>query len=171
MAKATAECTCKKCGAKFTKTSIQRNRTNADSWEQWAISFFDECPECIQKEREERASELAKEAEENGMPELQGSPKQITCAEQIRATYIENSSAYAEEFRAEIKRRADEGKESPETEINLSVFEATREYILKNISKSSWWIENRNELIYEMNRVYNNHRAEIDAMTNKIREV
>lgn len=46
MAKATAICTCKTCGAKFEKTAIKRNRSECDSWEAWAVETFDECPAC-----------------------------------------------------------------------------------------------------------------------------
>ena len=46
MAKATATCTCAKCGATFTRTKICCNRRDADSWEEWAAANFDECDAC-----------------------------------------------------------------------------------------------------------------------------
>ena len=55
MAKAIATCTCKGCGKKFEK--VKRNiakRSDADKWEEWAKSFFDQCPECWKKERREQ---------------------------------------------------------------------------------------------------------------------
>lgn len=58
MAKATARCTCKYCGAEFTKTAIKYNRREADSWEEWAVEHFDECPSCYGKRmREEEATQ------------------------------------------------------------------------------------------------------------------
>lgn len=53
MAKATAICTCKTCGAKFEKTAIKRNRSECDSWEAWAAETFDECPSCWGKRKRE----------------------------------------------------------------------------------------------------------------------
>ena len=53
MAKATAICTCKTCGAKFEKTAIKRNRSECDSWEAWAVETFDECPSCWGKRKRE----------------------------------------------------------------------------------------------------------------------
>lgn len=53
MAKATAICTCKTCGAKFEKTAIKRNRSECDSWEAWAVDTFDECPSCWGKRKRE----------------------------------------------------------------------------------------------------------------------
>ena len=56
MAKATAICTCATCGATFERTSIKRNRSEANSWEDWAESHFNECSACYKKRmREEEA--------------------------------------------------------------------------------------------------------------------
>ncbi len=46
MAKATAICTCSTCGETFRKQTTKRNRREADSWEQWAVENYDECPKC-----------------------------------------------------------------------------------------------------------------------------
>lgn len=46
MAKATALCTCKTCGAKFEKVADKRNRRECDEWEAWAVNYFDECTSC-----------------------------------------------------------------------------------------------------------------------------
>lgn len=46
MAKAKAKCTCKTCGATFTMTKTCFNRSEADSWEEWAIGRYDECTDC-----------------------------------------------------------------------------------------------------------------------------
>lgn len=46
MAKATATCTCAKCGATFTRTKICCNRREADGWEAWAAANLDECDAC-----------------------------------------------------------------------------------------------------------------------------
>ena len=54
MAKARATCKCKHCGATFEKTNKLYNRKAADSWEAWAIEYFDLCPECYAKEQSEK---------------------------------------------------------------------------------------------------------------------
>ena len=46
MANATVMCKCEKCGKEFMKEKICRNRTEADSFEEWAKENCTECPEC-----------------------------------------------------------------------------------------------------------------------------
>lgn len=46
MAKATAQCTCHKCGKNFVKTTTKNNRQEANNWEEWAAAHFNECPKC-----------------------------------------------------------------------------------------------------------------------------
>lgn len=54
MAKAIAECKCKKCGEYFERVKLCRNRKEADSWETWASKYFDLCPDCYEEECTER---------------------------------------------------------------------------------------------------------------------
>lgn len=56
MAKATAKCTCKTCGSTFTMTKTCFNRSEADSWEEWAVGYYDECTDCW---RERKSKENA----------------------------------------------------------------------------------------------------------------
>lgn len=88
MAKATAHCTCKKCGKEFTREAIKRNRDEANSWEAWAVATFDECGDCYAArkaaEREAENKAAAEAATEQALPELTGSSKQIAWAETIR---------------------------------------------------------------------------------------
>lgn len=51
MAKATAVCTCKKCGGTFEKSVKKANRREADAWEAWAVKTFDICPKCWGEEQ------------------------------------------------------------------------------------------------------------------------
>lgn len=53
MAKATAVCTCKKCGETFTKTTTKNNRRDANAWEEWAVANYDLCPDCYKQEQRE----------------------------------------------------------------------------------------------------------------------
>ena len=49
MAKAIAECTCTVCGKHFTRFRWCNNRREADSWEEWASTYFDKCPSCYRR--------------------------------------------------------------------------------------------------------------------------
>lgn len=85
MAKATAECTCKKCGASFTRTAIKRNRRDASDWEHWAVSFFDLCADCYRAEQIEIFERMKRE---RGIPAIEGvSAKQTDYAERMRRDY------------------------------------------------------------------------------------
>lgn len=58
MAKATAHCKCKVCGAEFEKTAIKTNRAEADVWEKWAEETITLCPSCWGKQQREKEMEL-----------------------------------------------------------------------------------------------------------------
>lgn len=58
MARATAICTCKKCGAEFEKVATKHNRREADSWEEWAIATFDTCPDCYKAQKRQESQSL-----------------------------------------------------------------------------------------------------------------
>jgi hypothetical protein len=57
MAKATANCKCVECGVSFEKTTVKSNRKEANSWEQWAESYYDKCPQCWGKEQRKKEQE------------------------------------------------------------------------------------------------------------------
>ena len=164
MARATAMCTCSVCGKTFEKSTIRSNRREADSWEKWAEQAYTTCPECEQKEREAKAAELARQAQEDGLPELVGSPKQITWAEQLRARYIESSGKELDDMLEMIRQRKAAGRKTEKRELAAKRFDATRTYILTTISSSHWWIDNRDYLITDMEKVFLNHRAEIERL-------
>ena len=141
MAKATAICTCKKCGATFEKTTVKRNRREADSWEEWAVNTFDTCPECEHEENAKRAAAIAEEAKNNGLPALIGTPNQVIWAEQLRKSMIELFSKLYDEAKAIIIEDAEEN------ELGIHKVEyADRayEYFLRQ-DKASWWIDRRND--------------------------
>lgn len=132
MAKAVATCTCKKCGKTFEMFADKHNRSEADSWKEWAEDTCTICPECVAAERAEKAESLAKDAKENGLAKLFGTEKQIVWAEQLRAQMI----ASFKKFRDETMKS---GNVNAEAEKNwndvLSYFESK--------AKASWWIDNR----------------------------
>ena len=168
MAKARANCTCSVCGAKFEKTTVKYNRREATRWEEWAEQTFTLCPACEQKEREAKAAELAKNAAEEGMATLVGTPKQVTWAEQLREKYIKRMDEEWNDMRDELARTEESGHgDSKHANIlrnDIKRFDATRTYILRNVSSASWWIENRGTFAkYVLGEFYKKHKAEIDG--------
>lgn len=164
MARAIATCTCCICGNTFEKVTYRNNRRDADNWVEWAENAYTICPECEQKERDAKAAELARQAQADGLPELVGSTKQITWAEHLRARYIESSGEELDDMLNVIRRREEAGEGTDEDELAAKRFEATRTYILMTTSSAHWWIDNRDSLLTGMERVFLNHRAEIERL-------
>lgn len=122
MAKAKAECTCKKCGNTFIVTAYRRNTTEAASFVAWAVENITECKEC---ETAEKKAEMDKV--KDGIPaQLTGSEKQIAWAEDIRAKLVSASRAYA-----------NSRKEDAEQAM------AYVEWVVENKTDSRFWIDNR----------------------------
>lgn len=87
MAKARVTCTCKACGATFTRETIKRNRAEADSWEAWAAENIDTCPSCYKAEKQQKEAERVA-ARSQQLPQLEGSEKQVSWANAIRDKMI-----------------------------------------------------------------------------------
>ncbi len=93
MAKATAHCTCERCGSEFIKEKTCHNRREADDYEAWAERNITVCPECYRTEMAEiRASEMAKRKEALKaiiLPAIEGvSEKQKRYAESLRSKVL-----------------------------------------------------------------------------------
>ena len=132
MAKAVATCKCKICGTTFEKVAVKRNTREADSWKAWAERTFDICPACEDRQYEEKAARLAEAAKASGMPELTGSPKQISWAEQIRSDQMKKIDAYLEQAKVACDAET------------LKRIARVLNYIRQHKAKASWWIDNRN---------------------------
>lgn len=107
MAKATAWCTCSKCGHQFKVEKTCSNRRDADSFEAWATNHYDECPDCYrernsaEREAQKTADNAAAAAytEANQLPALTGSEKLAAWANTIRhkrLAYLDKSMAGGE---------------------------------------------------------------------------
>lgn len=83
MALAKVTCTCKRCGRTFERKAQRWNDQKAREWEEWAVRNITLCPECEYDDYVAGAVKLAQAASANGLPELQGSEKQVTWAEYI----------------------------------------------------------------------------------------
>ena len=103
MAKATANCTCATCGAKYTVTNTLRNGREADSWKEWAESHMCECTDCFRARRNAGlAADAAPLIEKHRLPEITGvSEKQIAYAAQLRNAYLLH---YADLYYPDIDR-------------------------------------------------------------------
>lgn len=157
MAKAIAKCTCKTCGKTFIMETVKSSRRDADIWEKWAVSYYDECDDCKQKRREDKAAQLAAEAKAAGLPELTGTPKQLVWAEQLRSEFSTKMDAYKNEtletiefLNGRIKSAEAKGRPTDEhftrrekcTEL-LFTIDHTKNYILTEKADAKWWIDLR----------------------------
>lgn len=125
MARAIANCTCRKCGKKFEKIASKNSRDEANRWTEWAEANITLCYDCYKAESYEQAKG------DMELPELEGSPKQIAWAEDIRDKFIENT--------ANRKNK---------------LYNATRAYIVRNINSAKWWIDHRYDYNAALNEVY-----------------
>lgn len=150
MARATANCTCETCGAKFDKVMYGNNRRDADSKAEWAERTFTECPECEEKrvraEREAENAAAAIEAQESGLPALTGSEKQTAWATTIRQKiYSKLTSALKEKERKVAENEAAGKKVSRAKESCRRVRLFLRWLVSEHIA-AHWWIDNRESL-------------------------
>ena len=91
MAKATAKCTCAKCGKIFEVTKICYNRQDANQFEDYAVRTYTECRDCYQERMNKENAEKAKNIiEKYGFPAaIEGtSEKQINYANNLRDKYL-----------------------------------------------------------------------------------
>lgn len=94
MTKATATLICNRCGREFTVHKTVCNSGAKESFIRWAESNIKVCRDCEHAAQSEQAAAAAKAA---GLPDLQGSPKQIAWAESIRAEKLEALNRYMQE--------------------------------------------------------------------------
>lgn len=106
------------------------------------------CPECWKKHREEeRQKQNAEAAEANqaaGLPELEGTEKQIAWAESIRENMIEA-------VEKQIFGKMDKEKIKQHPEIYQDFVKAFN--ALKSHSSASWWIDHRGYDFYSLRRL------------------
>ena len=101
------------------------------------------CPECYKKMIEEKRKAAEEEAGNMGLPELEGSPKQINWALSIRADAIKELTPvmdYAQELL----------EENPKNEVAKKYFYAAQDLI--QMTSASDWIDSRNGSFIRMVR-------------------
>lgn len=142
MAIASAKCTCKKCGDYFWKETRKMNCREATSWEEWARKNFDICPQCEYEARAAKAAELAQKAAAEGLPQLQGSQKQVVWAEQIRAELLEDARNCLLKNREYIEKHESDVTKREEKLHIIDIYEEILGQIQRK-SYAAWWIDNR----------------------------
>lgn len=114
------------------------------------------CPECWQKHREEeRQKQNAEAAEANqaaGLPELEGTEKQIAWAESIRKNMIEAVEKH-------VFGRVDKGKTEQNPKAYQDLVKAFNS--LKSHSSASWWIDNQGYDFFHLRRVLERELAAV----------
>ena len=139
MAKAIATCTCERCGKKFDKSAIKRNCREASSWVAWAEKNITVCDECLYAERKTEADDISRRAASAGLPELTGSEKQITWAQQIRYDFAEAVTRFWQDV--EDGKCGDTTNEQTQSSIERT--KKVLNYIFVSKTSASWWIDNR----------------------------
>ena len=136
-----ATCTCKRCGKTFERESRWWDDQKAREWEEWAAQNITLCPECKYDDYVAGAAKLAREASAIGLPALQGSAKQITWAEYIRAELLADAGKYLEENWD--KTRMFEG--AAVKAHNEKVLHALGQILvqIRHEPRAAWWINHR----------------------------
>ena len=138
---ARATCTCGRCGKIFERKTRWWSSQKAQEWEEWAEKNITLCPECKYDDYVAGAAKLAQAASAIGLPELQGSEKQITWAEYIRAELLADAEQY-------LKENWDKTRVLDNTAIkacNEEVLHVLGQILvqIRQEPRAAWWISHR----------------------------
>ena len=89
MANVSVKLICKNCNSPFTHTKTVKG--NGNSYKFWAINNISRCPNCYREEKRREGYRWAIQyLSDNGinLPNLTGTPKQITYAEKLRESFV-----------------------------------------------------------------------------------
>jgi len=135
---------CERCGREMTVELFGKMEYRRYRLENWTWI----CEECKAKEREEENRRAAEANASNGLPNLNGSPKQIAWAETIRAKLVkeldELSQKIVTKWEAYDKKTP---KEEETKNKSLEIIET-----LKNETSAHKWIDRRNSSAIELLR-------------------
>lgn len=99
------------------------------------------CPECREAantaQTTQRAQQASEQAQADGLPELQGTDKQIAWAADIRATILEQA--------ADLEARNAAAIAAGTAPIEMTTQVATYLASLRTQAQASWWIDRRSE--------------------------
>ena len=147
MAQGRVNCICEKCGETFTKIKGNfANRATANSWEEWAKDYYTVCPDCFKQQQAETAKARN---EENSMPELEGTERQVAWAEEIRADVFKNTKNNLEKAFADADMWVEEHKNDETAQAQIQSIKQQKTLLherlemLRNITRASFWIDNQ----------------------------
>lgn len=135
-----ATCTCKRYGKTFERKTRWWNDQKAREWEEWAAKNITLCPECKYDDYVAGAAKLAREASAIGLPELEGSDKQVTWAEYIRAELLESAGQFLKDGWDKTSMLDDATKEHNE-EVLHELGQILVQIRLE--PRAAWWINHR----------------------------
>lgn len=131
---------------------------------QWKADnrFSGLCPECyakaLQERREKENAEAAEKAKEMELPELQGTPKQIAWANTLRQKRLEEFEELSQKGEQELNYIQGEHG------ISTEDIENTKEYMMKEKNKATYYIDLREYTIYY---IIKGLKKEIDSIEKK----
>lgn len=122
----------------------------------WYFENRADCPECEEKARVEAAAKALAQAKADGLPELEGTEKQVAWAVQIRARIL---GAY-NEYMSEAERRYDDALAEVDAAQRDAFVECNAkdrrqlmdcmEYIMQNKTRAGWWINTRDDDMFSI---------------------
>lgn len=114
------------------------------------------CEECLQKQREEENQKAIKKAKEMGLPDLQGTEKQIAWANVLRVRFVKMAENVIEMMK--------------DNEMKSYWYEVL-DYILTTKIKAIWYIDNKDiNAIADIKRVLKQVSEEMEKRNKKLKE-
>ena len=127
------------------------------------LRFSGLCPECYKKEQEEkRAKENAEAAEKSAemeLPELTGTEKQVSWANNIRLKIIENLTEYLNKLEKYMVKNGLEF--APNTEITIEELHNAFDWFMISKTEARYWIDIR-QVGVKFGDIVNEYRVHID---------
>lgn len=158
MAKAKITCKCEICGGTFEHVRTCINRSDADSYAEWAAEHVTVCPSChAAAKKAEAASKLNAYIAENfgtehPLPKITGvSEKQISYAEALRDEFISRDLAgchvklarfFAVEDKVRLENMSEEGRAAAEKQAEA-----------EGLSVEAWFAKNRPAIVARTSKI------------------
>ncbi len=141
MAVARVICTCKRCGKTFERRTRRWTDQKAREWEEWAAEHITLCRACEYDYYVAGAAKLAQAASAKGLPELQGSEKQITWAEYIRVELLNDAEKFLKDNWDKTRMIVDDEIKEHNEMVLHTLGQVLVQVRLETSAK--WWINNR----------------------------
>lgn len=121
------------------------------------------CPECYKKhleeEKEKKKQEVAEKSAEMELPELSGTEKQVSWANDIRLKIIKNLTAYLNKLEQYMVKN--ELEFAPNTEITIEELHNAFDWFMTSKTEARYWIDIRQSGV-KFDDIVNEYRAHLD---------